>query len=261
MLTIDDLRKTAETCVAEEPARLGSDGWWQPPLLAAAPVDSRFDQLPRIAAADHLRPTDLLPSARSVVVFYIPFKPQLVEENKPGQRPCRNWGLAYVQTNELIGRVSLALKDLLAAAGFRSGLTPATHNFDPVRLMARWSHKHLAYLVNLGRFGVHHLLITPAGCTGRLGSLVTEAELGEHPLMDTAEACLLKAGMQCGQCIEACPVDALSADDFDRTRCWQRLNENYRVLDCFADLPPSTDVCGKCTALMPCSFKNPVDQL
>jgi epoxyqueuosine reductase QueG len=93
------------------------------------------------------------------------------------------------------------------------------------------------------------------------GSLVTEAELGEHPLMDTAEACLLKAGMQCGQCIEACPVDALSADDFDRTRCWQRLNENYRVLDCFADLPPSTDVCGKCTALMPCSFKNPVDQL
>ncbi len=261
MLTIDDLRKTAETCVAEEPARLESDGWWQPPLLAAAPVDSRFDQLPHIAAADHLRPTDLLPTARSVIVFYIPFKPQLVQENKPGQRPCRNWGLAYVQTNELIGRVSLAIRDLLAAAGFRSGLTPATHNFDPVRLMARWSHKHLAYLVNLGRFGVHHLLITPAGCTGRLGSLVTEAELGEHPLMDTAEACLLKAGMQCGQCIEACPVDALSADDFDRNRCWQRLNENYQVLDCFADLPASTDVCGKCTALMPCSFKNPVDQL
>ena len=261
MLTIDDLRKIAETCVAEEPARLGSDGWWQPPLMAAAPVDSRFDQLPSIAAADHLRPTDLVPTARSVIAFYIPFKPQLVQENKPGHRPCRNWGLAYVQTNELIGRVSLALKDFLAAAGFRSGLTPATHNFDPVRLMARWSHKHLAYLVNLGRFGVHHLLITPAGCTGRLGSLVTEAELGEHPLIKTDEACLLKAGMQCGQCIKACPVGALAEDGFDRTRCWQQLNENYRELDYFADLPASTDVCGKCTALMPCSFTNPVAQL
>ena len=28
---------------------------------------------------------------------------------------------------------------------------------------------------------------------GRLGSLVTEAELGDHPLLETAETCLLKA--------------------------------------------------------------------
>lgn len=257
-ITIDDLREFAEKFVAAEPARLGTDGWWQTPLMATAPVDSRFDRLPRIAADDHLHPRDLLPGARSVIVFYIPFKKELIKKNKKGDRPCREWGIAYVQTNDLIGRLSRALGDFLAEHGYKSGLTPATHNFDDVKLMARWSHKHLAYLVNLGRFGTHHLLITPVGCTGRLGSFVSDVELGEHALIESGEACLLKTGKPCGKCIDACPVAALSEFGFDRRGCWDRLNDNRQILDYFSDLPESTHVCGKCAALVPCSFKNPV---
>jgi epoxyqueuosine reductase QueG len=257
-ITVEELRKFAETFVAEEPNRLAADGWWQTPLLATARADSRFDQLPRIAADDHMLPKDLLPSAQSVIVFYIPFKKALVKENRKGDRPCRNWGLAYIQTNDLIGRLTQALGDLLTESGFKSGLTPATHNFDEAKLMARWSHKHLGHLVNLGRFGVHHMMITPVGSTGRLGGLVSEADLGDHPLIETQEACLLKAGQECGQCIKACPVEALSEDGFERRLCWERLNENWRSLEYLADFPESTNVCGKCVALMPCSFKNPV---
>jgi len=263
MLTIavEDLRRFAEGYVAEEPARSRVQNWWRPPLLAAAPVDSRFEVLPRIAADDHFQPADLLPTARSVLVFFIPFRKDLARENQPGDRPCRNWGLAYVQTNDLINRLSQALGELLTAKGFRCGLTPATHNFNEDKLMARWSHKHLGHLVNLGRFGTHHMLITPGGCTGRLGSLVTEAELGEHPLIETREACLLKAGKACGLCIAACPVEALRATGFDRGRCWARLKDNRAGLDYLADLPESTHVCGKCAAVMPCSFGNPVARL
>jgi epoxyqueuosine reductase QueG len=260
-VTVDVLRKFADSFVAKEPDRLGADGWWQTPLLATAPVDSRFDQLPRIAANDHILPRDLLASANSVIVFYIPFKKELVKQNRKGDRPCRDWGVAYVQTNDLIGRLTQALGDLLTAHGFLSGLTPATHNFDEDRLMARWSHKHLAHLVDLGRFGVHHMLITPVGCTGRLGSLVSEVDLGQHPLIDTEEACLLKAGKECGQCIKACPVEALSENDFNSRNCWDRLNENRRMLDYFSDLPETTHVCAKCAAIMPCSFENPVAAL
>ena len=260
-ITVDDLRKFAETFVDKEPGRLGTDGWWQTPLLTAAPIDERFDQLPQIAAGDHLLPWDLLPTAKSVIVFYIPFKKDLVKANKPGERPCREWGVAYVQTNDLIGRLSQALGDFLNEHGYQSGLTPATHNFDDVKLMARWSHMHLAHLANLGRFGINHLLITPVGCTGRLGSFVSEAELGDHPLIDTETACLLKAGKECDKCIKACPVAALSENGFDRRSCWNRLNDNRRVLDYFSDLPESTHVCGKCAALVPCSFINPVARL
>jgi len=257
-VSVRGLREVAETCVAEELSRLGTEGWWRKPLLAAAPADERFEILPKIAFEEHWKPKDLLPTAKSVIVFFIPFKETLVKENKKGDRPSRNWGVAYVRTNDLIGRVSQALGDLLARHGFKSGLTPATHNFDEVNLMARWSHKHLGHLAGLGRFGTHRMLITPAGCAGRLGSLVTEAELEDSPMLETKEACLLKAGHPCGKCIEVCPVSALSEKDFDRQGCWKRLKENQSTLERFFDLPESTHVCGKCAALMPCSFKNPV---
>lgn len=258
---VADLRRMAEAFVAEEPARLGTEGWWRPPLLATAPVDDRFESLPKIAADDHLHPRDLLPTARTVVVFFIPFRKDLARANQKGDRPCRDWGLAYVQTNDLINRLSRHLEERLGRHGFRCGLTPATHNFNETKLMARWSHKHLGHLVNLGRFGTHHMLITPAGCTGRLGSFVTEAELGAHALIETREACLLKAGKACGLCIEACPVKALKVDGFERRGCWERLKDNRADLGYFSDLPETTHVCGKCAAMMPCSFGNPVARL
>ena len=258
LISIEELRGFAEKFVAAEPGRLGTEGWWLAPIMAAAPADERFKQLPQIAADDHLLPQDLLPTAKSVIVFFIPFKRPLVKENKNGDRPCRNWGVAYVQTNDLIERLSRAISDVLARHGFKSALTPATHNFDEAKLMARWSHKHLGHLVNLGRFGIHNMLITPQGCAGRLGSLATEAEIGEHPLIDTDEACLLKSGVQCGKCMQACPVEALGENEFDRRACWDRLNDNRDTLDYFSDLPNSTHVCGKCAAIMPCSFLNPV---
>jgi len=260
-INIKDLRNFAEEYVAAEPDRIGTDGFWQTPLLVSAPIDVRFDILPKVAFNEHMHPHDLLPSAKSLIVFFIPFKRELVKENKKGDRPCRNWGLAYVQTNDLINRLSREMEKLLAAEGFKSGLTPVTHNFDEDILMARWSHKHLAHLANLGRFGTHCLLITPAGCAGRLGSLVTEADLGDHPANETDEACLLKAGKKCGKCIEACPVNALAENGFERRTCWTRLNENRDILDYFSDLPETTDVCGKCAALVPCSFLNPVAKL
>jgi epoxyqueuosine reductase len=257
-MTIDILRLFLERFVESEQARPGAEGWWRKPLMVSAIVDERFNCLAQIAFHEHLLPGDLLPSARSVVVFFIPFRKALVRENKEGDRPCRNWGRAYFETNDLIRRASVALGDLLAEHGFRSGLTPATHNFDEEVLMARWSHKHLGHLAGLGRFGVHRMLITPEGCTGRLGSLVTDAALGDHPLIETEQACLLRAGGTCGKCMEACPVHALKEEDFDRRNCWDRLKENRQTLDYFYDLPESTHVCGKCAALMPCSFKNPV---
>ena len=259
-ITIENLRLLAEDYVATEPVRLGSEGWWQTPLLASAKIDHRFNRLSQIAFHQHMHPYDLLSTARSVIVFFIPFKRELPKENKAGDRPCRNWGVAYVQTNDLINRVSKVIENFLAEKGCKSGLTPATHNFDEEELMARWSHKHLAHLSNLGRFGTHHMIITPAGCAGRLGSMVTEAELGDNPVMDTNEACLLKVGRKCRKCIEACPVDALNKTGFERRRCSDRLNENNDSLTYFSDLPGTIDVCGKCVAMMPCSFVNPVPE-
>jgi len=260
-VTINDLREFATDFITHYAEQQGLTQWWQPPLMVSAPIDERFEELPRMAAPTHLQPRDLLATARSLAVFFIPFQRWVIRENRGGERPVRSWGQAYVLTNQLLSDLSTALAERLRQAGYAAALTPPTANFDHRRLMADWSHKHLGFLAGMGRFGSHCLLITPAGCCGRLGSLVTDADLGEHPLIETGEACLVKAGHKCGKCLEACPVTALGEDEFQRKACWDRLKENRATLPELSDLPDNTHVCGKCAMIMPCSFKNPVAAL
>ena len=69
---IQDLRDFAEEYVATEPDRIGTEGFWQTPLLVSAPIDERFDVLPQIAFDEHVLPRDLLATAKSLIVFFIP---------------------------------------------------------------------------------------------------------------------------------------------------------------------------------------------
>jgi hypothetical protein len=61
--------------------------------------------------------------------------------------------------------------------------------------------------------------------------------------------------------VAACPVQALNTNGFERRRCWHRLKDNRSEMEDFSDLPESTHVCGKCAAMMPCSFGDPVARL
>ena len=253
----DDLRHAIESAARNYAQEKDIRHFWRPPILSTAAVDDRFEMLPRIAAEDHALPGDLLDTARSVVVFFVPFTRRLAAENHPGENPSRSWGEAYEATNRLIGHLCEMLQQELEDRGYRAALTPATHNFDPEKLMARWSHKHLGYLAGLGRFGVNAQFITPTGCTGRMGSLVTDAELGDSPLVNAQELCLHKNGRKCLVCVERCPVGAVSVSGIDRKRCWERLKENIAHVDALAGLDSSTHVCGKCQVLVPCSLKDP----
>jgi len=252
----DDLRWLIEEFVAEYASVTGVRNWWLKPLLVTAVADERFSILPKIAAGDHLLPADLLPTARSVIVYFLPFIHELAEENQPGKVPCRNWGLAYNDTNELIKKVNEYVAGYMKSLGYQAAVTPPTANFDPVSLVSRWSHKHLAHLAGLGRFGINCQLITPVGCTGRLGSLVTDADPGDSPLVESEEHCLYKRRGECLECVGRCPVKALTANSFDRTVCYERLKA-VKKHDNLADLPEYTEVCGKCQVMLPCSFAVP----
>lgn len=257
-LAFGDLKKLIEKYVAEYPAAGNQRNIWRPPLSVTARADNRFDRLPEIAADDHALPKDLLATGKSVIVFFVPFIKELAKENHKGDIPCRNWGLAYESTNTLINTLCEHIKQFLGNAGYDSALVPATHNFDHKKLMARWSHKHLGYIAGLGRFGVNAQFITPSGCAGRLGSLVTEADFGDHPLVTETELCLYKNGRKCLVCVKRCPVGAVSEKNgIDREKCWARLNENLHETKELAGLKENSHVCGKCQVLVPCSLKVP----
>jgi epoxyqueuosine reductase len=256
--TIKWLKGELAGFVAARPQRSAVRPIWREPLLVTATADDRFLALRDMVAHDHMLPGDLLSNAKSVVVFFVPFIPGLAKENAPGKIPSRSWGEAYVSTNSLIEAACAYLISLLEAKGFACEATPATHNFDEQRLISRWSHKHLAHICGLGRFGRHYQLITPKGACGRLGSFVTSAELGDNPLVHQGvELCLHKQGKECLACVKACPMNALTEDSFDRQRCWDRLNFIRNKMELYRNLPESTHVCAKCQVDMPCSHTAP----
>jgi epoxyqueuosine reductase len=236
-------------------AEAGTITDYREPLVGfAAADDPRFAELRRVAGPLHLMPEDLLPGARSVVSFFLPFARWVVEANSQHKEEvAREWAVAYVETNALIGQIASRLIESLAERGIRAAAEPATHNFDPATLASRWSHKSVAVIAGLGSFGLHHMVITDAGCAGRFGSLVLDAEL---PVVqaEAKERCLYLQEGSCLECVSRCPVDALDVDaPMDKHRCHARL---LRIAQEHRDLGLA-DVCGKC-AIGPCSFESAV---
>jgi epoxyqueuosine reductase QueG len=150
---------------------------WKKPLVGFASADDPlFSKLKEVVRPSHALPRELLPSARTVVAFFIPFENALQKENdQAGFYPARSWAVAYVETNRLISELAEYVKNLLEAGGSRAVFAPPTHNYDPAVLMSDWSHRHIAFVAGLGRFGLNRWLITEKGCCGRFCYFVTEA--------------------------------------------------------------------------------------
>jgi len=227
---------------------------YRAPLVGfAAANDPRFRDLHE-AVPTHRMPEDLLPNARTVISFFLPFERWIVDANaKHPENVASEWATAYVETNALIGRITTHLIGALAKRGIGAVAEPATHNFDPLTLTGRWSHKSVAVIAGLGSFGLHQMVITDAGCAGRFGSLIIDAEL---PIAPTAakQRCLFYHDGSCRECIERCPVKALHVNrSIDKQRCYQRL---LSVAKAFEHLGV-VDVCGKC-ALGPCALQSAV---
>lgn len=241
--------------IAEQVRRTGMATKYREPLVGfVAADDPGFRHLRDEIAPGHYLPTDLLPGARSVVVFFLPFAPEVVEANRaahPGV--AREWVLAYVETNRLLSEIAEGLVEALGAWGVRAVARRPTHDFDPQRLASRWSHKSAAMLAGLGRFGRHHMLITEAGCAGRFNSVITQAELPVEagPGRERWPEPLCGS---CRACMERCPVGALTTEGLDKAACYRHL---LGIDAQFPDLGRTTG-CGQC-AVGPCAIHPPID--
>lgn len=230
---------------------------WRTPLVTTAIADERFALLPKIAASNHLLPHDMLQTCKAVIVYFIPFTSHIANENIPDKFPSKNWALAKSATNTVLQKVGQAIEHELRQSGYASVLTPPTYNYDSDTLTAQWSHKHVGYISGMGRFGINAQLITPAGCAGRLGSVITEAPFGDHPVVAEDELCLEKKGVSCSVCMRNCPVNAVTAEGINRKQCNKRLmvaQKRFVTLDAEHS---DGDACGKCATGTPCSLQAP----
>jgi epoxyqueuosine reductase QueG len=227
--------------------------WLQPLVGFASASDPLFARNRQAVSPSHAMPGDLLPRAKTVIVYFVPFERSVALSNIPGTTASREWAAAYVETNVLLAAIGTGVAELLQARGHAAASPPPTHQFDPTRLVSDWSHRHAAVTAGLGAFGHHNMLITAAGCCGRLGSLVTTLEV-EPDTPRGAEACLHRSGAPCLRCVRRCVNDALHEDGFDRFRCYAMCLANGEVHRGLG----TADVCGKCLVGVPCSFTDPV---
>jgi epoxyqueuosine reductase QueG len=224
---------------------------YREPLVGFASAhDSLFTQIKEIIGKHHAHPKELLPEAKTVISFFIPFAQDVVISNRIDDEVSREWAVAYIETNALIEYICEELMKELSLYGIKSFNEKATHNFNEVDLTASWSHRSAAYIAGLGTFGVNHMLITSSGCAGRFGSIIISAEISPTPRPKT-NFCKYFREEKCLACVKNCPTGALQAQSFDKFKCYEHL---LKIDKRFTDLGLA-DVCGKCT-VGPCAFSS-----
>lgn len=230
--------------------------WREPVIGVAAAADPLFPRLKEIIGPNHALPGELLPGARAVLVFFLPFSKSVVASNIAGEESSQEWDYACIETNQLINDLNRFLHDTIVSIGYHASLLPSTYNYDGEKLISDWSHRSVAYIAGIGKFGLHNMLITERGCCGRLGSVITDLEL-TSTLRTAEELCLYKINGSCQKCLKKCVNQAFTLAEgkvaFDRYRC------NEQIYDKIVPEYPigSGDACGKCMCGVPCSLGIP----
>ncbi len=231
---------------------------WGKPVVGFAAVDSPYIQsLPEIIRGTHGLPQQLMPDARIVIVYFVPFTRELADSNNNSSRYASvQWVQAYEQTNEMFGRLNSYIIDRLNEYGYKGAVHPAAGTFDHHELVSDWSFRHFAYAAGLGTFGLNNMLITPEGCCGRYNTVVTNLDVEAGRPMEK-ELCLYKSNGSCGICMKNCPAKAIAPEEYDRHKCYEILNENaekYSDEGCSYEGSSGSEVCGKCITASPCAF-------
>ncbi len=92
-----------------------------------------------------------------------------------------------------------------------------------------WSERHAAYVAGLGTFGLSDGLITPVGKAMRAGSVVAYLALPptKRPYTNHHAYCLFHMKGTCGQCMERCPIGAITEAGHNKVLC-RRYNQMTR---------------------------------
>ncbi len=166
-------------------------------------------------APEGFRPKDLLPNAKTVLIFAQPLP--LAVFQVPGEN--NNFYQRSSYTHYLImDKLANDLSLMIQQAGYASLPIPS---YSPLRFYKGEprgiiSLKHTAVYAGLGKMGRNTILIHPEhGNVMRLGALMTEMEWPEYPAINEKSLC----PDDCHLCEEACPVGALKDGNIDKTKC------------------------------------------
>ncbi|WP_292386977.1 epoxyqueuosine reductase [Methanosarcina sp. UBA5] len=242
-----ELKNKIEIIIKNTVVSSGAETRYREPLIGFASTnDPIFSEIKQIVGLHHLHPKEIFPEAKTAVTFFLPFEKELVKQNlKSGV--VKESIQASVDTSHLIREINEKLKTELAKDGVTVIVPKVIFDYKNNGFDVSWSHKSAAYAAGLGTFGVNQMLITRAGCAGRIGSLLISAEILPTP-RPKEEFCRHKRGEKCLVCVDRCQSGALSLNGFDKEKCFIRLQEEEKA---YPEL--NQHGCGKCTT-GPCTL-------
>ena len=249
--------------------RIEADGvagmrFYQQPIFSVASADAPgFMEIkkPEAVGEHHLMPKDWLPSAKSVISFFLPFERSTVEKNKLDPvAPAIEWLYTRVDGQRFLLALGTAVCKALIAEGYSAiapytedsyimqvGPVPAAGTEHVPPFSTNWSERHVGVVTGLGTFGLSTNFISRVGCAGRLISIITDMEL-EPDVPDYDD--WLGYCNRCGVCLRKCPAQAHFTDRHgkDHGKCGAHIGKV-----CAPHAPRYG--CGKCQSGMPCEYK------
>jgi epoxyqueuosine reductase QueG len=249
----NEILKTINLAIIEyETSKQLSNFWKKPIMETISANNNKLSVLREIVSIEHLMPHDILPDAKSIICFFIPFQENIVKGNIEGTMASNDWSLAFIKTNELIDVINNKIIILMEQNGYKAGKIPYKTNIE--KLLSNWSVRHIAYIAGLGTFGINNMIITKNGCCGRFGNIVVNYEFKEYKeSKNIMEKCLNKLNGNCGICQKKCIINAYKNNNFNRYKCYEQClkNNEYHKENGFSN------VCGKCLVDLPCSIEEP----
>lgn len=244
------LETEIQRIIEEKFAELNRPDLIRTPLVAFSSArDPRYDALKQHIGPWHCHPTDFLPSAESVISYFIPFTRDVVLGPMREPDGCPVWSEAYITINAHFHKVNQAVQDYLESQGYQVAQIRPARAYDPDTFQAPWSHRSAAVIAGLATLGANNLGITNKGSGGRFCSLITSARL-EPSREVPKKQCPYPVNGSCGLCIKACPAGALTGGGTNKAACQAELNKNPERLQ-KKNAKFIADICGKCLSVCP----------
>jgi epoxyqueuosine reductase len=185
------------------------------------------------------------------------------DNRKETTYPSERWARARMFGEGANVKLAKHVVATLQEAGFRAvapSLSPSFKWMESERytIASTWSERHAAYASGLGTFGLCDGLITSKGKAMRCGSVVVDTKIPatKRPYNHHRAYCLFFSKATCGECIERCPVGAVTPAGHDKVKCRSYVGTVIRdyVASHFGFEGYG---CGLCQTGVPCESKIP----
>jgi len=252
-----------------------NDRAFDPPLVGFSSGDDPiYETYKEVVGPFHWTPLQIFtqtfkelvvtPEELTVISWILPQTGATKADNrKQSVYPAESWARARIfgeEVNEKLRRHVVAVLQKNGYPAMAPALSDqwARKESETYVFASTWSERHAAYAAGLGTFGLCDGLITPKGKAMRTGSVVARIKIAPtpRPYTDHHAYCLFYTQGICGECIDRCPVGALSQAGHDKIKCRNHIRpvtadyvKTHYGFDGYG--------CGLCQTKVPCESKIP----